>query len=51
MADVKQWKTETINRSKIIFADYNPRILTASTKKKLKDNLTKNGLMGGIFRE
>ena len=44
MAEVKQWKTETINRSKIVFADYNPRVLSVATKKKLKDNLTKNGL-------
>ena len=48
MSEFKQWPTETINRSKINFADYNPRVLTAATRKKLKENLTKNVLMGGI---
>jgi uncharacterized membrane protein YciS (DUF1049 family) len=45
---LKQWPTEKINRSQINFADYNPRILSASTRKKLKANLDKMGLMGGI---
>ena len=48
MSEIKQWPTKKIHRSKINFADYNPRILTAATKKKLKANITKMGIMGGI---
>lgn len=46
--DFKMWPTETIGREKIKNAPYNPRVISDKARKKLKSNLVKNGLMGGI---
>ena len=46
--NVKVWPTETINRAKIKNAPYNPRVISDKARKKLKANLIKNGLMGGV---
>ncbi|MBO7735917.1 MAG: hypothetical protein J6S67_25330 [Methanobrevibacter sp.] len=45
---LKIWGTEEIARSEIKNAPYNPRVITEKARKKLKANLLKNGLMGGI---
>lgn len=45
---IKQNEPKKIMRSQINLANYNPRKITASAKKKLSDNLEKVGLMGGI---
>lgn len=45
---VKQAKSITIQRSQINFASYNPRRLSDTAKKKLKANLKRIGLAGGI---
>lgn len=45
---IKIWGTETIKRSEIKNAPYNPRFITEKNRRKLKANLLKNGLMGGI---
>ena len=45
---VKVWPTAEISRSDIKNAPYNPRTITEKARKKLKENLLKNGLMGGI---
>lgn len=45
---LKIWGTEEISRSEIKNAPYNPRVITEKARKKLKANLLKNGLMGGI---
>ncbi|SUJ19205.1 Uncharacterised protein [Sphingobacterium spiritivorum] len=37
-----------VNRSQISFADYNPRTISESAKKKLKANIKRLGVMGGI---
>lgn len=46
----KYFTSETIevNRSEINLADYNPRSISAKTRKKLKQNIKKNGLLGGL---
>lgn len=46
----KYFTSETIeiNRSEINLADYNPRSISAETRKKLKQNIKKNGLLGGL---
>lgn len=46
--NVKVWPTETINRAQIKDAPYNPRVISEKARKKLKANLIKNGLMGGV---
>lgn len=45
---IKQTERREIARSKINFADYNPRKITPEAKKALKANLKRVGLMGGI---
>lgn len=45
---VKQAQSITIQRSQINFASYNPRRLSDAAKKKLKANLKRIGLAGGI---
>lgn len=46
----KYFTSETIEiqRSEINLADYNPRSISAETRKKLKQNIKKNGLLGGL---
>jgi len=46
----KYFKSEPIEieRSKITLANYNPRKISDEAKRKLKANIKKNGLMGGI---
>ncbi len=46
----KYFTSETIEiqRSEINLADYNPRSISAETRKKLKHNIKKNGLLGGL---
>lgn len=46
----KHFTSETIKiqRSEINLADYNPRSISAETRKKLKQNIKKNGLLGGL---
>jgi len=41
-------ETIEINRSEINLADYNPRSISAGTRKSLKANIKKNGLLGGL---
>lgn len=45
---VKQAQSITIQRNQINFASYNPRRLSDTAKKKLKANLKRIGLAGGI---
>lgn len=45
---VKQAQSQEIQRSQINFASYNPRKLSEPAKKKLKANLKRIGLAGGI---
>ena len=45
---IKQAQSITIQRSQINFASYNPRRLSETAKKKLKANLKRIGLAGGI---
>lgn len=45
---IKQNEPVKIKRSQISLAGYNPRKITPEAKKKLKDNLTQVGLMGGL---
>lgn len=45
---VKQAQSQEIQRSQINFASYNPRKLSETAKKKLKANLKRIGLAGGI---
>ncbi|AQX00438.1 hypothetical protein BBD32_02645 [Elizabethkingia anophelis] len=45
---IKQAETRVVKRSQITFASYNPRVITDSARKKLKANLKKYGLLGGI---
>lgn len=44
----QKFTVETINRSDIINADYNPRIMDKEAKKRLKKNLQENGLVSAI---
>ena len=46
----KYFTSETIEiqRSEINLADYNPRSISAEARKKLKQNIKKNGLLGGL---
>lgn len=46
---IKIWPTEIINRTRIKDAPYNPRFITDKNRKKLRANLVKSGLMGGII--
>lgn len=45
---VKQSEYREVNRSSIQFANYNPRKITPEAKKKLKDNIKRVGILGGI---
>lgn len=45
---IKQNKSITIKRSQIVLAGYNPRTISQSAKRLLKNNLESAGLMGGI---
>lgn len=45
---VKQAETLAIRRSEISFASYNPRRISAENRKRLKANLKRVGLLGGI---
>lgn len=45
---IKQNEPIKIKRSQINLAGYNPRKITPEAKRKLKENLTKMGLMGGL---
>jgi len=45
---IKQNEPTKIKRSQIRLAGYNPRKITPEAKRKLKDNLSKMGLMGGL---
>lgn len=45
---VKQSETRTILRSSFSFSDYNPRIISDDARKKLKANIKKNGIIGGL---
>ena len=45
---IKQNEAVTIKRSQIKLAGYNPRKITPEAKRKLRDNLGKVGLMGGL---
>ena len=42
------YDTETINRSDIKNAPYNPRIMDAKAKKRLKENIAKHGLVAAL---
>lgn len=41
-------KTTELNRSEINLAGYNPRRISDETRRKLKTNIKKNGLLGGL---
>lgn len=45
---IKQNETIKIKRSQINLAGYNPRKISPEAKRKLKENLSKMGLMGGL---
>ena len=45
---IKQNEPIKIKRSQICLAEYNPRKITPEAKRKLKANLDKMGLMGGL---
>lgn len=45
---IKQNEPVKIKRSQINLAGYNPRKITPEAKRKLKENLSKMGLMGGL---
>lgn len=45
---IKQNETVKIKRSQINLAGYNPRKIAPEAKRKLKENLSKMGLMGGL---
>lgn len=45
---VKQPESREIQRSQINFANYNPRKITPEARKKLKANLKRVGILGGI---
>lgn len=42
------YDTETINRSDIKNAPYNPRIMDVKAKKRLKANIAKHGLVAAL---
>lgn len=42
------YDTETINRSEIKNAPYNPRIMDEKAKKRLKANIQKHGLVAAL---
>lgn len=44
----QSFDTETINRSQIKNAPYNPRIMDAKAKKRLKQNIAKHGLVAPL---
>lgn len=44
----QNYDTETINRSDIKNAPYNPRIMDAKAKKRLKQNIAKHGLVSAL---
>lgn len=44
----QKFTVETINRSEITNADYNPRIMDKEAKKRLRKNLQENGLVSAI---
>lgn len=45
---IKQPESREIQRSRINFANYNPRKITPEARKKLKANLKRVGILGGI---
>ena len=45
---IQQHETVKIKRSQVNFASYNPRKISADSKRKIEKNLQKFGLMGGI---
>ena len=45
---IKQSETRTILRSSFSFSDYNPRTISDDARKKLKANIKKNGIIGGL---
>lgn len=45
---IKQPESREIQRSQINFANYNPRRITPEARKKLKSNLKRVGILGGI---
>lgn len=45
---VKQSETRTVLRSSFSFSDYNPRTISDDARKKLKANIKKNGIIGGL---
>lgn len=45
------YDTETINRSDIKNAPYNPRIMDPKAKKRLKQNIAKHGLVAAPYVE
>lgn len=45
---IKQSETKVLWRSEIIPADYNPRKISDEARKKLKSNIKKNGIIGGM---
>lgn len=45
---IKQAETREVRRSEIRFAPYNPRKISEEARKKLKKNLKRIGLLGGI---
>lgn len=49
---IKQSETKVLWRSEITPADYNPRKISEEARKKLKANIKKNGIIGGmVFNE
>lgn len=44
----QSYDTETINRSEIKNAPYNPRIMDAKAKKRLRQNIAKHGLVAAL---
>lgn len=44
----QNYDTETINRSEIKNAPYNPRIMDAKAKKRLRQNIAKHGLVAAL---
>ena len=44
----QKYDTETINRSEIKNAPYNPRIMDDKAKKRLKQNIAKHGLVAAL---
>lgn len=44
----QNYETEIITRSMIKNADYNPRLMDKETKKRLKRNIAKHGLVSAL---